>query len=135
MELVQVCGLDINIDNIDYTANIISSTNAKGDIIIPRSIMANSNEYVITSIESNAFYKNEKIISVQFSEDSEILNIGKFSFAFSSLEYISIPSSVIQICDYSFSECKNLKTVEFIEYSNLRIIGKNAFLFCKQSNA
>lgn len=43
---------------------------------------------------------------------------------------VYIPSSVVAILDDSFSECENLKYVEFEEGSSLRYIGNFAFYSC-----
>lgn len=45
----------------------------------------------------------------------------------SSIRSIIIPHSVVKIDDFSFSECKNLKSIEFHPDSNLEIIGREAF--------
>ena len=56
--------------------------------------------------------------------------IGEFSFAQSGLLEITIPKSVVTICEGAFSKCKNLKTVTFADGSQLKEIGKEAFSEC-----
>ena len=56
-----------------------------------------------------------------------IKKIGSGAFAYSKLESITIPKQVIEISEGSFSDCKELKKVDFEEKSELQIIGKFAF--------
>lgn len=68
-----------------------------------------------------------KINSIEFQENSQLETIEYCAFAPSSIENITIPSSVIQIGDSCFTSCKNLKSVIFSENSELRYLGKFAF--------
>ena len=83
----------------------------------------------IEIIDENAFCSTLK--SVTFPPDSKLRIIKKRAFSKTSIESISIPSNVTQICEKSFIFCKKLKNVEFQSNSNLEIIEKEAFQFCK----
>lgn len=92
-------GLSYVINKNDNTAIVVNCTSSKSDIIIPRSIIYESTEYFVTKIYKNAFFLNKKIKSIQFPIDSELQSIEEFSFAGSSLESITIPSSVVELKD------------------------------------
>ncbi|KAK8842915.1 hypothetical protein M9Y10_025781 [Tritrichomonas musculus] len=76
--------------------------------------------------------KNKKFL---FHQEKILLgksekNIEKFDsllFAKRSIEHVIIPSFVNKICALSFYLCTNLKSVEFEEKSELKIIGKSSF--------
>ena len=53
--------------------------------------------------------------------------IGKFAFAYSSIEEVFIPSTVSKICEYAFYKCQNLTKVEIPQNSNLEAIEKRVF--------
>ena len=56
--------------------------------------------------------------------------IGKEQYAEKYYERVFIPRSVMQIKDFAFRNCKNLKEVVFEEGSKLQVIGKGAFYGC-----
>lgn len=76
------------------TAKVINSPDAKGDIIIPKSIKYKSNEFIINEIGSKSFYKNKKIKTIDFPIDSELRIINKKAFSSSSLETLILPSKL-----------------------------------------
>ena len=55
--------------------------------------------------------------------------IGTCAFSQTAIESITIPSHVNSIFDYAFSECVQLRTVNFYANSELKFIGKGAFFF------
>lgn len=103
-------GISYEIDPENFTAKVTKS-DVEGELFIPRSIVHQSQEYVITEINKNSFQYNENIESIDFSEDSELQSIGEYAFSFSSLKSISIPSSVKELkygwCNHTW----NLATV------------------------
>ena len=101
-----------SINESEHTASIFSYSNANGDIIIPCSIYYESEEYVITSILSNAFNGAEFLHSIQFSDDSEIRTIEKDAFYRSSIEILSIPKSVTELKDEWCNETTKLTTIQ-----------------------
>lgn len=58
-----------------------------------------------------------------------VKEIGEAAFKFTAIEKISVPESVIRICDDAFSYCKDLKSIEIPE--SVTEIGMNAFSFCE----
>lgn len=60
------------------TASIIGNESISGDIIIPRTINHENQEFIIVSLEENSF-KRAQIKSLNFSPDSEIRSFDKKS--------------------------------------------------------
>lgn len=83
---------ELNADN--FTAKIIKSPEAKGDILIQRSINYNNHDFIITSIGEDAFKFNTKINSINMSTDSEIYLIENCVFSNSSINTIYFSSNV-----------------------------------------
>ena len=99
-------GVSFELNKNDLTAKIIYSPKARGNVFIPHSIEYQTQEYIITRIEANAFRSNTRIKKLEFSDDSSLLSIGKNSFRKSSIKNISIPTSVEELqegwCSYTF---------------------------------
>ena len=85
----------------EKTASVIDQKNFKKNIIIPRSVNYESNEYTITSISKRAFLFSQ-IGTVQFSPDSRIQTIEPEAFFFSTIQCISIPPSLIELKNLKF---------------------------------
>ena len=111
----------------ENTASIIGHNSINDNIIIPRSIIHDTKEYIITSISDNAF-NTAKMKSIQFASDSELQTIEKDAFYNSTIDNITIPSSLIKIGEKSFSNSK-IKKFQIPKNSELRIIDKQAFSF------
>lgn len=109
-------------------AQVIKNTTATGDIFIPKSVKWNSQEFTITTIFCNAFENSKSVNSIQFSEDSQLVAIQSNAFLNSSIERISIPSSVIQIENGAFSECRFIENFEFKKNSKLEKIDIDTFV-------
>ena len=127
-------GVTFIINQQDKTAAVAPSRRAKGDIFIPRSILWNNNEYVVKSISEKAFNFNLKIKSVIFHSKSELQVICDNAFAESSIEEISIPSSVKEIGIFAFNFCESLEKVEFSEDSQLNSIKESTFSYTSIKN-
>ena len=93
MKVYQKYGLSFELNN-NGTAAIIGSDNARGSIVIPRSIDFDSKEYFITVIRENSFKYNGYLNSIDFEEGSQLHTIEKGSFFRSSIQSLTIPSSV-----------------------------------------
>lgn len=65
---------------------------------------------------------------IEFSENSELIEISEHAFEASSIEEIKIPSKVTCIKDSTFADCTDLMTVEFEENSQLISIERFAFV-------
>ena len=58
---------------------------------------------------------------------SNIVIIGRYSFAYSNIQFIIIPSQIIEIQSDAFSYCQQLTNIEFSQRSTLKEIGQRAF--------
>ena len=75
-KIVTNSGLALLLLKKDFTAKVISSPLACDNILIPRSINYQSQEYLITKIENNAFKFNESIKKITFPDNSAVISIG-----------------------------------------------------------
>lgn len=96
-------------------------------INLPSTIIFDSKVYSITTVYKDCFSHQKLIKTINFSEDSNLKIIDKKSFFDSSIEFISIPSTVTEIGDYAFAYCNKLKKIEFSEKSELKTIGMYSF--------
>ncbi|KAK8861169.1 hypothetical protein M9Y10_012864 [Tritrichomonas musculus] len=94
----------------DKTANVIDNDKACHEIIIPRSIEYEEEEFIITAIKENSF-KNSKITSINFPIDSELKIIAKDAFTDSELKQIWISSSVVELEKRCFYHAHRLRKV------------------------
>lgn len=122
-------GLSFELNTTDFTASLISSPKAKGEIFIPRKISYDNQDYVIKSIKDGSFKGNDKIRIVKFAEDSEITSLGEETFAVSSLISIEIPQQVTQLTKYLFNNCKYLKTITIPQNSLIKTIDAYSLSF------
>lgn len=113
--------------------NAFSMCEALESIIIPASVTSIgsyafkdcSHLASITVAQGNAAYQS--IDGNLYSKDDKTLiqyAIGK------TAESFEIPASVINVADYAFYRCKNLKSITFAEGSQLQSIGVSAFYEC-----
>ena len=66
----------------------------------------------VTRIKEWSFDHHDKLKTVRFSTNSELKCIDNFAFNYSSIECLSLPTSVEQIGDLCFSNARNLRKVE-----------------------
>ena len=114
-----------SINEDEKTSKIIGNSSS-GEIIIPRSIVHESQEYVITSISNYAF-ENSTIKTIQFAADSELQTIEIYAFWNSTIENFTIPPHLTTICESAFAKCNKLLTIEIPPNSKLTTIKKCAF--------
>ena len=93
---------------------------------IPRSVLYNSTEYVVTTIHKDAF-KLSGLMSIQFPVNSEIRTIGNGACFKTPIYQLEIPPSLFKIDEIAFYHCFNLKRVIIPKNSELEIIGNAAF--------
>lgn len=89
--------LSIKINESNSTADIVYSPKSRNFVVIQRSIIYQSNDYVIKTITENSFKDNRKIKSIEFSDDSELQTIQNSAFSGSSLKFLSIPATVTNL--------------------------------------
>lgn len=66
-------------------------------------------------VKESAFHENKKVISIEFSEDSELISISKNAFFRSSLKSLTLPSSVEKLESGWNEGLNNLKTIKVIK--------------------
>ena len=88
------------------------------------SLNSTSTGIIITKYKGNA----KDVIIPSIIEDYPIEEIGSYAFSESTLESITIPDSVGEICVDAFLNCKNLKTITI--GSGIKAIGSYAFGGC-----
>ena len=69
--------LNVEINENDYTANVIGCGSDITTIFIPRSFVYESHEYIITKIKKDSFNITTKVEEILFPEDSELILIEK----------------------------------------------------------
>ena len=125
-------GVIYSINENEKTASIIDSILYSTSIVIPRSIVYESSEYPVISILEGSF--NKSIIkALDFALDSETKTIENSAFDFSSIESITIPSSLTELkdnwCSYVY-ELKQIKVMpnnpRYKVYDDKFIIGKSS---------
>lgn len=126
--------LSFELDKANLTATIVNSNEARGDILIPRSISYQSQEYIITKIDEKAFLGCSHLQSINFSKDSELRSIGKNAFFFSSISTLYIPSKLEMFEEDWCYKAQDLNTIyisdenpnfKYYDESNTIIIGKS----------
>ena len=85
--------LSFELDTVHLTATIVNSNEASGDILIPRSVSYQSQDYIITKIGEKAFNESAHLESINFAKDSELRSIGKKAFSSSNISTLYIPST------------------------------------------
>lgn len=86
-----------SIQKKEKTASLIDvEKEDESEILIPRSVTYESHEYPITSISKDAF-NYMYIKKIDFPDDSQIQKIENNAFTNSTIEILTIPSSVIEL--------------------------------------
>lgn len=117
----------LELNQNDSTAMISISPKAKDTIIIPRTITYDTKEYQIIGINDEAFKNNQHVKEIVFPKDSLIRTINKCAFSGTSIETLTLPSSLEKIGEGAFSECKSLRKITFDEGCKLKSIPKDCF--------
>ncbi|KAK8834053.1 hypothetical protein M9Y10_031526 [Tritrichomonas musculus] len=74
-----------------------------------------------------SFHACHNLRVVAFSEDSELISIGKYAFSNSAINNISIPKSVKCIESFAFYSCYNLHNIELFDDSELTLFDEYTF--------
>ncbi|KAK8898234.1 hypothetical protein M9Y10_000512 [Tritrichomonas musculus] len=99
------------INKEEKTSEIIGFYSEIRNILIPRSINYQSQEYIVTAICGDAFENSDEMQSIQFAPDSGLRTIKNNAFACSSFESIEIPSSVIELEEEWCNELMNVTKI------------------------
>lgn len=118
----------------NFTASIIESPKASGYVFIPRTIRYKSRDYLVTSIKSFSFKNNCDLKSLEFPEDSAIRIIESSSFENSTIERLTIPSSVKELREGWCKRTHNLTKVTLSPSNlNFKNIGKKCQIIVGKS--
>lgn len=116
-KIVKKLGIFFELNETYFTASIIGVNNARGTIMFPCSKFDESNEYFITKIKEGSFKYNDNINTIIFPDDSKLQIIEKKSFFRSSIQSITIPSSV-ELLQEGWCSNTNMLTKVFISPNN-----------------
>ena len=104
------------INQQEKTASIINGTKSiSKELIIPRAIINDFEEYIVTSISNNSFKNSYKVNSIQFAPDSKLRTIKKDAFSESSITSISLPASVTELDEGWCSDTYKLNNIKVDE--------------------
>lgn len=133
--------LTFTVDKITYktidesTVKVTGYTSTFENFFIPSTVTYNNVKYDVKEIDSKGLEggKNNvtsKMVSLIISEG--ITKIGNNAIQNNSkLEFVSLPSSLIEIGESAFGSLSSLKRIDFPNGSNLQVISNNAFKSCK----
>lgn len=107
------------------TCVVTDGTSASGVVTIPASVTYNGNKYNVKSIEEKAFYSNNNIKEVILADGIE--HIGDYAFAYSSLEKLDIPASVLSLGEAAFMSCYSLSYINTETAKNSLQLGEYCF--------
>lgn len=129
-KVTQQNGLTFSLNKKDMTAAVLHNKTNLKEVLIPRTIKYENQEYIVTNIVENSFNRNIEIKTVLFPTDSEVQTIEKNSFTESSLESIYIPANVTSIEENAFYRCEQLQEVIISDNSKLKKLEENSFSEC-----
>ena len=115
--------IDDNFVYADATrTTIVKYIGSDTEVTIPASV---------ETIGNHAFeYKG--ITSVDFSQATQLTQIGEYAFCNTSLTEVAIPASVETIGAFAFYECHQLESVDFSSAISLATIDQYAFYYCNK---
>lgn len=125
-EREQECGLvfSLNPDKKSYTVS--DKGEATGNIVIPDTYRT----LPVTAIGKKAFFNKSDVLSVTFSETTNVVSIGDFAFGNCSyLTSVNLPAGLTYIGENAFASCRLLDG-EIVIPSGITVIPKSAFAYC-----
>ena len=102
-------------------------TSLSGDITIPSSVSYNGQDYSVTGIGEEAFYRCSALTSVTIPNSVTSIENNAF-YKCSALTSVTIPNSVTSIGSYAFAYCSALTSVTIP--NSVTSIGSGAFKSC-----
>ena len=108
--------IDLQNDNEKENETNENETNEIKNIIVPKQF----NEINSFFCKTSFFIPKNELVNVEFENESKIHSICFHYFQNSNIVSIKIPPSVYYISNLAFENCKNLKSIEFIEKAKIR---------------
>lgn len=131
-EVVNIDGINYELNNDDMTACVAETPDASGNITLPEKLSYEGNQYVLTAIGEEAFSECSDITSVTIPES--VTSIDGYAFErCTSLASVTIPSGVTSIGKKAFFECSGLGSI--IISASVAAIGQRAFGGCQNVNS
>ena len=110
-------------DSTASLAGYISDT--VDDVTVPRSY----NDYTVVGVSNFALQNNSNVRTIDFMEAPDLEKIGMYAFnKCTSLESVTVPSSITYIDVSAFRECTSLSDVTF--YGNNNVVPVECFYKC-----
>lgn len=147
------------IDGITYLldggkASVMQQNGLTGDIVIPETVRYGGADYTVTTVQSNAFSKNDitgvvipntvtvmgsacfsscsKLVSADLPDNITSLSDNSFSFCY-ALKSVDLPEALVSLGDFCFESCGMLETVELP--AGVTSLGGYCFSGCDKLNA
>ena len=125
---------NVTIDGIQYdfsensdTTSVHDGRTCSGNIVIPSSIFFNNQEYIVTSVDKNAFSGCSGLLSVSLPNTIRFIDESAFSSC-NNLQSIVVPENVIRLKRSTFAFCSSLASITLPE--SLQHIESSAFENC-----
>lgn len=119
------------IDHQKKIANVFRIT--KESVLIPRYVVDNSQEYLITNFFKSALTFNYFIQKIEFADDSEIKIIDNNGFSNSSIESITLPKNLMELQKDCFKSTRSLFKINITPNNNYYKVYNDKFLIGKSS--
>lgn len=114
------------LNEVEKIASLIGNDLVDGNILIPKSIIHENQEFFVTSIKNASFANNSEIESISFPPDSEVQAIEIGSLFNSFIKKITIPLKITKLLKYNFYNCLKLVQIEFLPNSQLQIFERGS---------
>ena len=113
----------------DGTAAVVSYEGSPESITIPETVLIDSVEHTVISVEHNAFAKCKSLIEIELPPTLQIIGEDAF-FGCLNLQKISIPESVTRIESGAFANCKSLVQIDIPPF--VKEMGASVFYKCEK---
>ena len=102
------------LDEQENTAGVIGCDESLTNVLIPKSIIYQDQEFIVKSINEKSF-QFSKVTSVSFPPDSRLQSIGQRAFYFSPIQKLMIPPNLSELEEGWCENASKLTTVTIME--------------------
>lgn len=126
----------------EKTLAVIKGKYHEKEYVIPEHVNVDGKIYTVTEISNKGFYKEQKILKIQFPQT--LKKIGEKAFSNCELESIILPEGLVEIGAKAFFECSGdhssinvfSKNIDEIYLpSSLKKIGAECFIYCGKARS